>query len=225
MDADADFHLVLRQREGRFANMRHGARGERHAHAAGLRVHLLAEIADFRERLAGLGRRAADFLGQDGRADSAPAGRPRAVLHRDVVVDDHALDLQPLGPRHLGGELEVHHVPGIVLHDVKRALAAIDFLRRRQHLVGRGTGEDRARASRIEHPLADEAAVHRFMPAAAARDDGNLVLHRCIGPVNEAGRVFDFDQVGVRGGHAVQRLRDDIFRGVDELFHRFSLLL
>ena len=41
VDADAHFHLVLAELEGRLAGGRHGAAGKRDAHGAGLPVHAL----------------------------------------------------------------------------------------------------------------------------------------------------------------------------------------
>ena len=116
-----------------------------------------------------LGRRAADLLGQDRGADAAASGGVQAVLHRHVVVDDHRLDLDALVAGQLGRHLEVHDVAGVVLDDVQHAGAAVDGLRGRQHLVGRGRGEHLAGAGGVEHAHADEAAVHGLVAGAAAR--------------------------------------------------------
>jgi hypothetical protein len=160
----------------------------------------------------------------DGRADAAASGGPGAVLDRDVVVNDHALDLQSIGPRHVGGKLEVHHVAGVILDDMERAFAAIDSLGRGEHLVGRRAGEDRAWAGGIEHAQADESAMHRFMSAATTGDHGHLVFHRRVGAVNEGGRELDLDEVTVGRGHALQGLIDDVFRGINEFFHTLLLV-
>ena len=111
-----------------------------------------------------LGRRAADLLGEHGDADAAAAGRVEAVLDGDVVVDDHRLDVDALALGELGRHLEVQDVAGVVLDDVQHAGAAVDGLGRLEHLVGRGRGEDLARARRVEH------ARGRRSRRASARD-------------------------------------------------------
>src|SRR3954447_12046077 len=141
VDADADLHLVRAEREVRLARSRRDARRQRHAHAAALVVDVAADVRDVLERLALLGRRAADLLREHGHADAAPAGRIEAVLDGHVVVRHHRRDLDPLGGRELRGHLEVHDVAGVVLDDVEDAGAAVDGLRRLVHLVGRRRGE------------------------------------------------------------------------------------
>ena len=130
-----------------------------------------------RDVVAALGRRARDLLGQHGRADAAAARGVERVLHGDVVVDQHGLDVDPLVGGVLGRQLEVHDVARVVLDDVHDAGAAVDGLRRREHLVGHRRGEHLARAGRVEHPEPDEAAVQRLVARAAAGDEGDLALH------------------------------------------------
>ncbi len=98
MNSDADFHFVFRQVEGRLADVRHGARGQGHAHAAGLRVDPLAKIANRLERTPVFRRGAAKLFRQHRGTDAAPSGRPCAILHGDIVVDDHAFDREFLRP-------------------------------------------------------------------------------------------------------------------------------
>ena len=74
------------------------------------------------------GRRAADFLCQDGGAYTAAAGRVEAVLHGHVVVDHHGFYFDAFGVGHFGGHLEVHNVAGVVLDDVQHACAAVNGL-------------------------------------------------------------------------------------------------
>ena len=148
VDADPDLHLVLAELERRLAGGGHGARGQRHAHRSGVRVHLTADVGDLLEGSLLLRRSAGDLLQQDGGADASPSGRVEAVLHGDVVVDQHGLHLGALGAAELGGHLEVHHVAGVVLDDVEHAGAAVDGLRRRLHLVRRRRREDLARDTR-----------------------------------------------------------------------------
>ena len=126
------------------------------------------------ERLALGGGRAADLLGDHGDADAAAARGVEGVLDRDVVVGHDRLDLDALALGEIGGHLEVQHVAGVVLDDVQDAGAAVDGLGGLEHLVRRRGGEDLARAGRVEHAGADEAAVHRLMARAATGDDPTL---------------------------------------------------
>src|SRR3954453_567955 len=128
VDADADLHLVGPEREVRLAGRRRDARRERHAHAAALVVDVAADVPDVLERLALLGRRAADLLREHGHADAAPAGRVEAALHGDVVLRDYRHAPDALRLRHRGGHLEVDDVAGVVLDDVQDAGDAVDRL-------------------------------------------------------------------------------------------------
>ncbi len=96
-----------------------------------------AIVGDLVERPVLLGRGTRDLLEQHGDADAAPSGRPRAVLHGDVVVGHDRDDPGArLGRGHLGRHLEVHDVAGVVLDDVQHAGAAVDELGGGEHLVG-----------------------------------------------------------------------------------------
>ena len=125
-----------------------------------------------------VGQGAGDLLDDQRRAGAPPARRPRRVLHRHVVVDQHGLHRDALVGGELGGHLEVHHVAGVVLDDVQHAGAAVDGLRGGEHLVGHGRGEDLARAGGVEHARADEAAVQRLVAGAAAGDQAHLAADR-----------------------------------------------
>ena len=150
-----------------------------------------------------------DLLGEDGDAHAAAAGRVEAVLHGHVVVRDDGLHLDAVGPGEVGGHLEVEHVAGVVLDDVQHAGAAVDRLRRLVHLVGRGGGEDLPRAGGVEHAHAHEAAVHRLVPRAAARQDADLPGDRGVGPNDVHRVVVDPHDVAVRRLEAAERLGDD----------------
>ena len=73
MDADADFHLVLRQIEGRLTDMWYGTGSQSHAHASAVPIYFMAQSRDVFKRLAGFGSCAANLLCEDRRADAAPA--------------------------------------------------------------------------------------------------------------------------------------------------------
>ena len=186
VDADADLHLVVAELEARLARARRDAGRQRHAHAAALAVDPPAELGDLGQRLALLGGRAADLLGEHGDAHAAAAGGVEAVLDRHVVVGDDRLDLDALALAEVGRHVEVHDVAGVVLDDVQDARAAVDGLRRLEHLVGRRRGEDLARARRVEHARPDEPAVHRLVPGAAAGDDADLALARARRPARRS---------------------------------------
>ena len=136
MNSDAHFDFGVGQLERRVTDGGHGARRQRDAHAAGCGVDAPRDIGDVGQALALLGGGARDLLDQHSRADTAPARGEGAVLHGDVVVDDDRFDGDALGIGEFGGHLEVHHIAGVVLHDVQHACAAVDVLGGLQHLVG-----------------------------------------------------------------------------------------
>ena len=150
-----------------------------------------AELGDLLQGLSLLGRRAADLLSEDRRAHAASAGGVQAVLHGDVVVDHDRLDLDALTAGELGGHLEVHHVARVVLDDVDDAGAAVDRLRRIDHLIRRRRGEHLSGTGGVEHAHPDEAAVHRLVPRAASRNEGHLALDRGVGPDDVVGVEVD----------------------------------
>ena len=185
-----------------------------------------AEAGHLRERPALLRRRAADLLGQHGGADAAAPGRVQAVLDGDVVVDDDLLDGDALVAREVGGHLEVHDVAGVVLDDVQDAGAAVDGLRRRQHLVRRRRGEHLARAGGVEHARADEAAVHAARaPSRRRRRSPPCPATGASARTIQCGSVWTTQAAGVRQGDAGELLPDDVLRPVDELLHRCPLQL
>jgi hypothetical protein len=102
---------------------------------------------------------------------------------------------------------------------VQDAGTAVDVARRLDHLVGHRRGEHLAGAGRVEHPRADEPAVHRLVAGAAAGDQPDLAAHRRVAPVDDPVPVVD-TQLGVGQRHAPQRFGDDVVRVVHELLHR-----
>src|SRR5204863_8958924 len=166
-----------------------------------------------------LGRRSADLLGEHRGADAAPPCGIQAVLHGDVVVDHHGLDLDVLAAGEVGGHLEVHHVARVVLDDVEHSGAAVHGLRRIEHLVGRRRREHLARTGGVEHPEPDEAPMHRLVAWASARDEPDLALHRGIGANDHVRIELDAHEVGVGRCEALQCLGDDVVWFVDQLLH------
>src|SRR5919108_574981 len=76
-----------------------------------------------------------------------------------------------------------------------------------------------AGAGGVQHPDADEAAVHRLVPRAAARDNAHLALHRRIGAHDHGGVADHADLVAVGQLDALERLLDDRAGIVDQLLH------
>ena len=220
VDADADLHLALGEVEDRLPRRRRGARRERDTERPRPLVDPPGDPGDGLQVIPAFGRRAGDLLGQHRRSDAAPSGGVEGVLDRDVVVEQDRLDLDAFIRRVLRGELEVHHVTGVVLDEMDHARAAVDRLGRRQHLLRNRGGEDRARTGRVQHPGADEPAVKRLVSGAAARDQPDLVLHRGVGADDDPRLGVVAEQVGVRRGQSGHRLLNDRFRIVEELLHR-----
>ena len=93
------------------------------------RVDLAGHVGDLGQAATLLGRRAGDLLDQHRDTDAASADRVEAVLDGHVVVGDDGDDLDAAaGGGDLRGHLEVHHVAGVVLHDVQHAGATVDGL-------------------------------------------------------------------------------------------------
>ena len=203
MDADADFHFVVAQLKGGLAGRRHGAGSQGHAHAAAVAVGLAGQIGALVEVVTGFGCRAHDFLDQHGGADAATPGRVETVFHGYVVIDEDVLDRNAVRVGQLGRGLEIEHVAGVILDQEQDACAAVDGLGGFIHLIRRGRGEDFAGAGGIEHAHAHKAAVHRFVAAAAAGYDGHFAGHRRVGTIDIVRFEVDFQQVGMRGSHAL----------------------
>jgi hypothetical protein len=84
-------------------------------------------------------------------------------------------------------------------------------------------GEHRAGAGGVQHPAADEAAVHRLVTRAAAGHQRHLALYGRVGAGDEVRTGVDADQVGMRCRHAGEGFVDDVVGRVDELLHRVLL--
>jgi len=80
---------------------------------------------------------------------------------------------------------------------VEHARAASTAFVRGEHLVGNRRGEDLARTCCVEHPEPDEAAVHRLVAGAAARDEADLARDRRVLAQDELVVEVDPDEVRV----------------------------
>ena len=140
------------------------------------------------------------------------------VLNGHVVVDHHLRYGNAVRRQKIGRHLEVHDVARVVLHDKEDALTAVHGLGRLVHLIGSGRGEHFAGAGRVEHTVPHVPSVKRFVPAAAAGEDGNLFLGR-VGPQDSLDRRVELHQTGMRRGETGERFDDDVIHFVEELFH------
>ena len=75
-----------------------------------------------------------------------------------------------------------------------------------------------AAGGRVEHARTDEAAVQRFVTAAASGHEPDLALSRFVGAEDHASVVVDA-QSGVGGRDATQCVGQHVRRIVDELLH------
>src|SRR5918997_1125532 len=221
VDADPDLHLVRTDVEDGLAALGRSAAGQRHPHRAHVAVYSFGELLDAREILAIICRGAADLVHEDGARYPAPPARVGRVLNRHVVVGDDVVGLDVFGLGEFSRHLEVEDVAGVVLYDVENPRAAVDGLGRLEHLLGGRAREDRARASGVEHPLSDVAAVGRLVPRAAAGDEGDLAFNGSVGADDDVVLGDDPDEPRVGEPHSAQHLLDDPLGGVDELLHVF----
>ena len=196
----------------------HDARGQRHAHRAGLALTLTAVAVTSASEPPASAFAPAIFSTRTVPTDAAAAGRVQRVLDGDVVVGHDRRDLD-LARDELGRELEVEDVAGVVLDDVEDAGPAVDGPGGGLHLVRHGRGEDMARAGRVEHAQADEPAVERLVAGAAARHQGDLALDRAARPQHDDLVEIDLQDVGVGPAKAGQALGDEVRNVVDELLH------
>ena len=86
-----------------------------------------------------------------------------ACGQRDVVRNDHHLDLDALGARDLGGEAEIEAVARVVLDDQQHARGTRYGTDCIEHGVRRRRGEHFTGHRCAEHARADVARVCRFM--------------------------------------------------------------
>ena len=93
---------------------------------------------------------------------------------------------------------------------------------RGQHLVGRRRGEHLARARGVEHAVADEAGVQRLVARAAARDQRDLARLQLLRRRTNLRSAPRRDDVGMRGGEAVERFGEHVVDVVDEFLHGTS---
>ena len=213
--AHADFHLVHADLEGRFTCSGHGAGGQRHAHGCSGFVDRVAQRFQCSQCFAALGGSAQNFLHDQGAGHAAPPRGVSRVFHRHIVIDHHH---GVFLVQHFGCHLEIHHVAGVVLDDEENASATVHGLRGIHHLVGCGRGEDLTRAGRVKHAVADKTGVQRLVPGTAAGDQCDLTRLVALAAHKLVLRA-ERDDVGMRGGKAVQRFGEHVVDVVHQVFH------
>ena len=156
---------------------------------------------------------------EDGSGDATTADGVQAVFDRHVVIHIDAGDLDAfLLFSHFCSCVEVHAVAGIVLDDQERALGALRVDDRVEDLDRGRRGEHVAAHRRVEHAGADEAAVRRFVTAAAAGDQADLLLVD-LGAADDLELLVERELRRVRLDHALAHLDDEILGLVDDLLH------
>src|SRR5262249_39079574 len=137
------------------------------------------------------------------------------------IIDNNGLNLNAFCPGQIRRHLEVQHVTGVILYDVKNTLAAGNRFGRLEHLVRRWTRKNSAWTSGIQHSAADETPVHGFMATSTTCTQRDLTLYRsvCTGDGNRIG--INFDQITKRGPKAGNGLQNDVLGRVYKLFHIF----
>jgi hypothetical protein len=117
VDAQAQFDLVIAEREAGFARRRHNARAEGDAHRSEPRRRIPRDRRDVGKTAPALRRRAGDLVNQHRAGDAAtPLGLHHAA-QRDVIRNDNDLARHALTHGELGGECEIQTVASVVLDD------------------------------------------------------------------------------------------------------------
>ena len=209
MDADTQLDLVVGEIERGTPGGRHRARCQGQTHGASIVGDALPELGKLRQVIALLRGSTGDLLHQHGDADTPAAGRVERVGHGHVVCSQHRGHLDAFGACQFGGHLEVHHVAGVVLHDVQDTSTTVDGDGGGEDLIRRGRGEDLTAGGGIQHAQTNEAAVHGLVARAAARDQTDLAGARRIGTDDETVFVVDTHGVGVREFDTAQRVSKD----------------
>ena len=171
MNTNTDLNLALLQIKRRTVAGRRVARLQRHRHASRLIRRPLRNLRNGAEVVATRRSSARNLLDDHRRPRTPP---PRRVIVVDlgchIVSHQHLLHLS-LGMVSRHGE--VHDVARVVLHHMHNATATICPLRCRANLHRVRGRKQQPRASRVQHPLADEPGVHRLVTRPAAGDDGD----------------------------------------------------
>jgi hypothetical protein len=108
-------------------------------------------------------------------------------------------------------------VAGVIAVDVENAASTIDRLGGGEHQIRRRRREHLAARGAVGKVLADKAGKHGLVAAAAADQQGHLVVGDLR--ANDGVPAFQADQPAIaRKRQAVQQLGDDAGRVVQDLF-------
>ena len=185
-----------------------------------LLLTLSASLSKLVEARAFLGGRAAGLDHEEVAGHAAAADRVRAVLHRDVVVDDERLHLDAFGLGHLDGHVPAHPVALVVVDQHEDALRReFRSLMQLEAVVDRRRGEHAPwqAASSMPGPTAITCAGSWPLPEPWIT--GHAILLRPVGAVDDVVLRLVLELAGIGERNALEHLRHE-FRGiVDELLH------
>ena len=119
------------------------------------------------------------------------------MLGGDVIRDQHARRLN-VAFQTLTGDLKVHHVTRVVLHDVQHTSTLIRPPRSLRDLHRVGARKQQARAHRVQHALSHKAGVHGLVARAATGDHGHRWLAICSGDGAALAQKTLFVPFGIR---------------------------
>ncbi len=217
VDAHADRHAPLRDREERFVGARERAAGEGDTEAPRPVVRALGEGGDGVEVVPALGRGAGDLEHAEVPGDPATLVRPVRRCAGDVVGHPDRADRDAPRLEGPGGGVEVEHVAGVVAVGEEDSPAVVDGGRHRGDLLGARAGEEvphrRARREAVPH----EAAERRVVAGATADDEGDGAVGARGGAGDPA--VHLPDPRPVRGDEPVHHLVGEVRRVVVQPGH------
>ena len=219
MDAHANLHLLLPQLEDRPAGSRDDARTQRHTHGPRAVNGLLRRRTDFREPRAFFRAGSRRLNHQQVAGDSAPILASFRRSRGDVIVDPDRLDSDVFRFQHLGGNIEVEHVAGVVAVDKQHALTAMGGLSSLEYGRGRRRSKNVAGDTGVGHAPPHKSREHGLMPASSPRDNRDLAGHRGVSADDrpQAGKLAYV--LGEGEGQSFNRLQGYIVRVVDQFLH------
>ena len=174
VDAHADLHLALANRERRLANLRHRAGRHRHADRPAGVGRPLRHLGDTVEVQPGFSRSTGDLERIDHPGDAAPLLPVLLVSTGDVVRQQDGRTRDVLHLDEVAGHVEVHHVAAVVAIQAQHTGTRIRLPHRDRHVLGRRRREHVANRAGIKEARADVTGEHRQMARATARDDADL---------------------------------------------------
>ncbi len=164
VDAQADRHHPLGNREQRRGGTRERAAGEGDAEAPGAAVRVHRDPLHLVEVGALLGSGARDAEHAQVAGDAAPRAERIRRRTRDVVGHQHRAHIDARVAQLTLGRSEVDHVARVVAVAVQDAAARVDLERDAHRLTGRRGGEDVAAHRTGCHAGTDQSGERRVVP-------------------------------------------------------------